>query len=107
MPRSPSIVPEDADHDTYIVLDASGIWVGRAWCDNEDDYETLIRDLVDGQHGDPVRIVCFNTTEGWSRVVTTDIAGELRRRWAEGEAMPASLQQLLEMAIPAQKGHFS
>ncbi|WP_284269723.1 hypothetical protein [Bradyrhizobium iriomotense] len=85
------------------MLDASGIWVGRCWCDDEDDYKTLIRDLLDGRYSDPARIVCFNTTEGWSRVVTMDIAGELQRRWAEGEAMPASLQHLLEMTISPQK----
>jgi hypothetical protein len=101
MPQSPSIMPKDPDHDTYVVLDASGVWLGRALpeTDDEDDRETLIRDLLDGQYGDPVRIVSFNTAEGWSRVVTTEIAAELQRRWAAGEAIPPSLQHLLEMAI--------
>jgi hypothetical protein len=99
MPRSSSIVPRDADHDTYIVLDAVGIWEGRAWPDEKDsDRETLIRDLLDGQYGHPVRIVVFNTVEGWSRNVTTEIAAELRQRWAEGEDIPPSLQHLLELA---------
>jgi hypothetical protein len=31
----------------------------------------------------PVRIVAFNTAEGWSRDVTADIADELRRRLVE------------------------
>ena len=50
MPRSPSIVPQDPDHDTYIVLDASGVWVGRGFHETavEDDRQTLIRDLLDG-----------------------------------------------------------
>ena len=101
MRRSPSIMPQDADHDTYVVLDASGVWLGRTWpeTDDEDDRETLIRDLLDGQYGHPVRIVSFNTAEGWSRVVTTEIAAELQRRWAAGEAIPPSLQHLLEMPI--------
>jgi len=38
---------------------------------------------VNGQYRNPVRIVTFNTTEGWSRDVTVDIADELRRRYAE------------------------
>jgi len=99
MSRAPSIVPQDANHDTYIVLDASGVWVGRGFreTDDEDDRETLIHDLLDGNHGRPVRIVVFNTAEGWSRVVTTEIADELQRRWAAGEAIPPSLQHLLEM----------
>jgi hypothetical protein len=36
MPGSPSIVPQDADHDMYIILDAFGAWVGRAWGETED-----------------------------------------------------------------------
>ena len=66
MSRAPSIVPQDANHDTYIVLDASGVWVGRGFreTDDEDDRETLIHDLLDGNHGRPVRIVVFNTAEG-------------------------------------------
>ena len=99
MPRSPSIMPQDADHDTYIVLDAVGVWEGRAWPDGKDsDRETLIRDLLDGQYGHPVRIVVFNTVEGWSRNITTEIAAELRQRWVEGEDIPPSLQHLLELA---------
>ena len=101
MSRAPSIVPQDADHDTYIVLDASGVWVGRGFRETggEDDRETLIRDLLDGHHGRPVRIVAFNTAEGWSRVVTTEIAAELQRLRARGEAIPQSVEHLLEMVI--------
>ena len=39
--------------------------------------ETLIRDLMD--YSSPVRIVAFNTSEGWSRDVTMDIADEVPR----------------------------
>ena len=99
MPRSPSIMPQDPDHDTYVVLDAVGVWEGRAWPDGKDsDRETLIRDLMDDRYGHPVRIVVFNTVEGWSRNVTTEIAAELRQRSAEGEDIPPSLQHLLELA---------
>lgn len=98
MPRSPSIVPRDADHDTYIVLDADGVWAGRAWPEGKDsDRETLIRDLLDEQYDHPVRIVVFNTVDGWSRNVTTEIAAELQQRRAEGEDVPPSLQHLLEL----------
>lgn len=60
----------------------------------------VIRDLLDEVYSQPVRIVAFNTAEGWSRNVTFEIAAELKRRWAEGEDVPASLQHLLEMAAP-------
>jgi hypothetical protein len=55
------------------------------------DREALIRDLVDGQYSHPVRIVAFNTAEGWSRDVTMDIADELRRRYVDFGEVPASI----------------
>jgi hypothetical protein len=34
----------------------------------------MIRDLIAGLYNKPVRIVAFNTAEGWSRDVTMDSA---------------------------------
>jgi hypothetical protein len=101
--RSPSMVPQDADHDMYLVLlDAFGTWVGRAWRETDDDEgtyrEMLIRDLLHGVYSHPVRVIAFNTSDGWSRNITTEIAGELRQRRDEGEIIPSSVQHLLEMA---------
>ena len=59
---SPSIVPREANQDTYPVLDDVGGRFGRAWREtNEDDTdrETLIRDLMEGQYGHPARIVAL------------------------------------------------
>src|SRR5215475_7740950 len=103
MPRSSSITPRDLDHDTYVVLDASGSWAGRGWYDDEDNYETLICDLLEGRYSPPLRIVCFNTTEGWSHVVTRDIAADLQRLSEKGQAVPCFLQWFLEMDTPAEK----
>jgi hypothetical protein len=80
MPRSPSIVPH-VDHDTYLVLNDFGRF-GRAWCEADEkdsDRASLLRRLLEDQYSHPVRIVAFNTAEGWSRDVTVDIADELRR----------------------------
>ena len=98
MHRSPSIVPHGADQDTYLVLDDFG-WRGCSWREtNADgaDRETLIRDLVEGQYGYPIRIVAFNTAEGWSRDVTSDIADELRRRYVEFGEIPDPIVDFLE-----------
>ena len=68
--RSPSIVPPEADQDTYLVLDDFGGRLGRAWRETDEeatDRETLIRNLTDDQYSHPARIVAFNTAEGWSR----------------------------------------
>jgi hypothetical protein len=98
MRTSPSIVPLGADHDTYLVLEDYG-HMGCAWRETDADNadrETLIRDLVEGQYRYPVRIVAFNTAEGWSRDVTMDIADELRRRYVEFGEIPDSILDFME-----------
>jgi len=39
--------------------------------------------LLDGQYSNPVRVIAFNTAQGWSRDVSEDIAHELRQRCAD------------------------
>ena len=98
MRTSPSIVPHGADQDTYLVLDDFGR-IGCSWRETDADNadrETLIRDLVEGQYSHPVRIVAFNTAEGWSRDVTMDIADELRRRYIEFGDVPDSILDFME-----------
>src|SRR5215468_10593803 len=98
MPPSPSIVPVDTDRDIYLVLDDFG-FLGRAWRETDEadtNRETLLQDLLDGQYDSPVRIVAFNTAEGWSRDVTEDIADELCDRCAELGEIPVCLQDFLD-----------
>ena len=80
--RSPPIAPQGFDVDVYVVLDDFGK-LGRAYRETDKeaaDKETVIRNLIEGQYNDPVRIVAFNTAEGWARDVTEDIATEIRDR---------------------------
>jgi len=101
MRRSPSIVPSSADCDTYLVLNDFGR-LGRAWCEADEqgtDRKSLIHRLMEDQYSHPVRIVAFNTAEDWSRDVTVDIADELRRRFAEFEEVPRSVQEFLEIVV--------
>jgi hypothetical protein len=98
MRRSPSIVPHGADQDTYLVLDDFG-WRGCSWRETDAqnaDRETLICDLAEGQYGYPIRIVAFNTAEGWSRDVTGEIADELRRRYLELGDVPDAILDFLD-----------
>jgi hypothetical protein len=100
MRSSPSIAP-GLDQDTYLVLDDFGR-LGRAWRETDEagaSRSTLVRNLLDGQYENPVRIVAFNTAEGWSRDVTVDIADELRRRYAEYDEVPESVLTFMEAAI--------
>ena len=98
MPRSPSIVPEDTNRDVYLVLDDFGR-LGRAWREADEagtSRATLVLNLLDGQYENPVRIIAFNTVEGWSRDVTVDIADELRRRYVEYDEVSESVLKFLE-----------
>jgi hypothetical protein len=98
MRTTPSIVPHGAEQDTYLVLEDFGS-LGRAWRETDEgctDRETLIRDLLTGECDSPIRIVVFNTFEGWSRDVTVEIVDELRRRYVEYDEVPASLLNFLE-----------
>lgn len=79
---TPSIVPRDDDQDVYLVADDFGR-LGRSWREADyetTDLETVIQDLLSGQYHNPIRVICFNTAEGWSRDVSEDVANELRHR---------------------------
>ena len=81
MRGSPSIIP-GIDRDVYLVLDDFGR-IGWAWRETnveDTDYETVINDLLEGQFANPVRLIGFNTAEGWSKDVSEDVARELRQR---------------------------
>src|SRR3954453_1226478 len=74
MRRSPSIVP--GNHQSgYLVLDDFG-GVGGAWRETnvqDTDLEAVIDDLLEGQYSNPIRVIGFNTAEGWSRNVSEDV----------------------------------
>jgi hypothetical protein len=95
---TPSIVPSD-DQTVYLVVDDVGKH-GRAWRETdveETDLETVIMDLLDGQYNSPVRVVGFNTSEGWSRDVSDEVAQELRYRCDRlGFILPANLEAFME-----------
>ena len=59
-------------------------------------WSALVRNLLEGQYENPVRIVAFNTAVGWSRDVTLDIADELRRSYPEFDEVPALVLRFLE-----------
>jgi hypothetical protein len=98
MSPSPSIVPEDEDRDVYLVLEDFGP-LGRVWRETDDgdtDRTTLIKDLLDGQYENPVRIVAFNTAEGWSRDASKDIANDLQEAWSKRGEIPQSVEEFIQ-----------
>ena len=60
------------------------------------DRATVIRHLLEGQYSSSVRIVAFNTAEGWSRDVTEDIAAELAQASADRGETPVSIADFID-----------
>jgi len=96
---TPSIVPADEDQSVYLVVDDFGD-LGRCWRETDVKaafLEMVIKDLLDDQYKNPVRVIGFNTAEGWSRDVSEDIAHEIRRRCdLQMTDPPVCLERFLE-----------
>jgi hypothetical protein len=78
MSNTTSLAPGSFSYDTtvYIVLNDFGKF-GHTYVETEReaDEAAVISDIISGAH--PLRVVAFNTYEGWSRDVTEDIAGKI------------------------------
>jgi len=74
--------------------------IGRCWreADMENtDLETVLNDLLAGEYKNPMKVVGFNTAEGWSRDVSEDVANEIRRRCdLQMTEVPPNLQEFVE-----------
>ena len=96
MRTSPSVV-FGGEKDIYLVLDDFGR-LGRAWRETDEagtNRATLIRHLLEGQYSSPVCVVAFNTTEGWSRDASDEIAAELAQACADRGEMPPSIANFI------------
>jgi hypothetical protein len=95
---TPSIVPA-ADDTVYIVEDDLGHH-GRIFPETNSahcDRETILRDLSASQYHDPVRVIAFNTREGWSRDVSYEFAVEVQRRMdLAGDELSGNLAGFVE-----------
>ena len=89
----PSIVP-GAPEDFYIVVNHFGRF-GTAFAETDLDranFETIIADLMSGQHNDPLRVIMFNPETNRSEDVSHAIAQEILRRLdLEGRSVPTAL----------------
>jgi hypothetical protein len=80
---TPGLVPH-FDVTVHIVLDDYGK-AGRVYRETAEEDTTVgsvVDDLLTGQFNNPVRVVAFNASEGWSRDVSEDVAREVVRRVA-------------------------
>jgi hypothetical protein len=61
--------------------------------------ETVIANLLSGQYRHPLRVVAFNTAEGWARDVSADIARQVLAGAREFDhELPAAVRALVERA---------
>ena len=96
---TPSIVPGGDSETVYLVADDFGRH-GCCWRETDiaqTDLETVIMDLLRGEYSDPVRVISFNTLEGWSRDISDEVASELQYRCDRiGVQVPAHLEGFIE-----------
>ena len=94
---APSLVPS-FDVTVYVVLNDFGK-LGRAYLEtNEEkaDLETVFAGMLAGEFRRPVRVVAFNTAEGWSRDVSEDVAWEVLKRASSAcKALPEAVHQFV------------
>jgi hypothetical protein len=100
---TPPLAPDAQSHDVtvYIVLNDFGE-LGRAYVETDEaaaDEQTVVNNISDGQYSNPVRVVAFNTAEGWSRDVTEDIARALVDREARGADLSESATRFVERVL--------
>ena len=81
------------DVTVHIVLNDFGP-LGRAYVETDEtqaDEATIIDNILRGEYSCPLRVVAFNTAEGWARDVTEDIArAVLNRARSEGRSTIAA-----------------
>jgi hypothetical protein len=87
----------------------SMIWAGSDGLagsrDETTDFETVVRDLLEGQYNNPIGVFAFNPFQGWSRDVSEGVARELRRRCdLQLRDVPASIRDFVERVTKATSG---
>jgi hypothetical protein len=87
------------DVAVYLVLDDFGP-LGRAYRKTDEaaaNLSTLIDDMMTGQFNCPVRVVAFNTAEGWSCDVSEDVARDvIDRARKEGRRLTEGVREFAE-----------
>jgi hypothetical protein len=99
--RTPLAPDEPHDVTVYIVLNDFG-QLGRAYVETDEaraDEQTALNNISSGEHSNPVRVVAFNTAEGWSRDVTEDIARALLEQEAREGDLSESAKTFVERVL--------
>jgi hypothetical protein len=96
---SPPTAPIDSD--VYLVVDDFGA-LGNVYLEtntNMTDEKTVIADMLSGQFNSPVRVVAFNTAEGWARDVSEDIAKAVANAVRYESDLPEATREFVERQL--------
>jgi hypothetical protein len=101
-PQNASLAPEQYDGTVHIVLDDFGNSSRsyREVAEEAADFNTVVDDLLSGEFNNPVRVIAFNVSEGWSRDVSEDVArGLLNRAVKEGKPVSGAARRFVELHL--------
>jgi hypothetical protein len=96
--------PAHSELTVYQVLDDLGklgcIW--REIAAARANEQAIIDDILSGQYVRPLRVVAFNTDDGWSRDVTGEIAAKLLdAAGTQGRSLGATAWEFIERVAAA------
>ena len=100
--QTPLAPCEPFDVTVHMVLNDFGP-LGRAYVETDEaeaDEATIVESILTGRYSHPLRVVAFNTAEGWARDVTEHIAqAALSRAQSEHRSIGKTTQEFLERAL--------
>jgi hypothetical protein len=77
--------------------------LGRAFRETdlaEADLGTIVRNMISGEYRDPLRVIAFNTVEGWSRDVSEEIAYDvLDRAYDADTTLSAGAKRFIDLHV--------
>ena len=96
--QTPLAPREPFDVTVYIALNDFGA-LGRSYVETDEaeaDEATIIENILTGEYSHPIRVIAFNTVEGWARDVTEDIArAVLSEAQSERRSISIAAQEFL------------
>ena len=97
--RQVTLVPSN-DVTVHVVLGDFGK-LGPAWieiAEDSADEDSIVEGILCGEFTHPLRVVAFNTEEGWSRDVSEGIAMKLVAAARDGRELRAGAREFVERA---------
>jgi hypothetical protein len=93
-----SLVPLYESNDVYFVLDEL-VTFGRVWRELSEEAaneQTVLELIANGEFHRPMRVIMFNTAEGWSRDETVAMGFKLLQMSHDGHVLGEAARELVE-----------